>query len=247
MPCETIDEVIAQLDQIIQTCKASNNPLGYFAVLYQKVTKRVKQGIANNEFDDNPLMEKLDVVFANRYIEAYHAWQQKQMPSKSWQVAFVASEESGHVILQHLLLGINAHINFDLGIATIDCLQGKPLAEIQQNFFQINALLASMVDEVKSNMSKISPIFKYLMPLAKSMDEQIINFSISTARDGAWGFANQLALNSSRQQLLNQRDDIIYQLGYGLKNPGRRLSWILKIVNLFEWRDIKKNMEILAE
>jgi hypothetical protein len=37
------------------------------------VTKKVKNGIENNLFDDGPRMEKLDVIFAKRYIDAYKA------------------------------------------------------------------------------------------------------------------------------------------------------------------------------
>jgi hypothetical protein len=32
----TIEDVIAQLEKIISECEKNNNPLGYFAALYQK-------------------------------------------------------------------------------------------------------------------------------------------------------------------------------------------------------------------
>jgi hypothetical protein len=35
----------------------------------------VKRGIAEGFFDDGPRMETLGVVFANRYLAAYEAWQ----------------------------------------------------------------------------------------------------------------------------------------------------------------------------
>lgn len=50
-----------------------NDTAGYFAALYRKVTSRAKQGIADNEFEDGSRMEKLDVIFANPYINAYMA------------------------------------------------------------------------------------------------------------------------------------------------------------------------------
>lgn len=43
---------------------------GYFAVLYRKVTAKVKEGIAAGFFDDPGPMERLDVLFADRYLDA---------------------------------------------------------------------------------------------------------------------------------------------------------------------------------
>ncbi|MGQ7867907.1 DUF5995 family protein [Sunxiuqinia sp. sy24] len=70
-PLKTIDEVIEVLEQIIQHCEYNGDPSGYFAALYQKGTIKVKEGIENNYFDDGPRMEQLDVVFAQRYIDAW--------------------------------------------------------------------------------------------------------------------------------------------------------------------------------
>ena len=53
----TIDDVIEALDEIIQECKDNQVPLGYFAALYRKVTIQVKEGIAEDFFDDGPRME----------------------------------------------------------------------------------------------------------------------------------------------------------------------------------------------
>lgn len=117
-PATTIDEVIAALNQIIAASLETRSRLGYFAVLYLKVTEAVKTGIANHQFQDGPRMERLDVTFANRYLHAYYQWHNKEKPSRSWQLAFEAAEKRSVLILEHLLLGMSAHINLDLGIAT---------------------------------------------------------------------------------------------------------------------------------
>ncbi len=78
MAAKTIDEVIARLDNIIDAECAKNSCMAYFPILYRKVTVRIKEGILNNEFENNPRMEKLDVLFANRYIEAYECLGKKK-------------------------------------------------------------------------------------------------------------------------------------------------------------------------
>ena len=69
-PAETIDEVIHQLTAIVEWSKQNDSRIGYFAALYRKVTIQVKKGIEQGFFDDNPRMERFDIIFANRYIQA---------------------------------------------------------------------------------------------------------------------------------------------------------------------------------
>ena len=66
MPAETLDEVIAQLDEILVWSETEDSRLGYFPAPYRKVTIRVKDEIAAGTFDDRPRMERLNVAFANR-------------------------------------------------------------------------------------------------------------------------------------------------------------------------------------
>ena len=112
----TIDEVIAQLEKIITWCEINNNCAGYFAVLYYKVTCKVKEGINNKDFEDGVRMEHLDVAFASRYLDAFYSWIAGKQTTNSWQVAFDSVSENTSLVLQHLLLGMNPHINLDLGL-----------------------------------------------------------------------------------------------------------------------------------
>lgn len=245
MQANTINEVISILDTIVEECKTNNNPLGYFAVLYRKVTINVRDGIANHRFEDNQRMEKLDVLFANRYFKAYFDYKEHKPISKSWEISFKAASKK-HLVLQHLLTGINAHINLDLSIATIDTIENNALDSIQNDFNHINSLLSEMTDEVKRNMSVVSPIFGLVMPLAKQWDDKLIQFSIQTARDGAWLFAKELkAAPEKRNNLIQIRDLKIENLGFKLLNPVRTLQWVLNIILWCEWGTIASKIEAL--
>jgi len=117
LPAKTIDEVIEQLDEIIARSHSENGRLGYFATLYRNVTVEVKRGIAQGRFENGPRMERLDVTFANRYLTALGCYLRGEQASKCWVTAFKAATEWPPIVLQHLLLGMNAHINLDLGAA----------------------------------------------------------------------------------------------------------------------------------
>ena len=242
---ETIDEVLVRMDEIVDECKSSQSRIGYFAILYRQVTRRIRDGILAREFEDNPRMEKLDVLFAGRFIQAYDSWKKGEKPTESWFLAFEASKASKHLVLQHLFLGINAHINLDLGISAADTMGTEPIAGIQNDFNKINSVLAELVDGVKANISKVSPIFGWLIPLAKGRDEMLLNFSIQLARDGAWKYAGEYYSCKDRTISISERDYTISQLAQKLINPGKLLSFIVKVVGFAEWKSVERTMEQL--
>ena len=89
----TTDQVIEGLDQIIENSRENQSPLGYFAALYRKVTISVKEGISNGVFEDGPRMERLDVIFASRYIDGYHVFHAGKETTLSWAEAFKPAEK----------------------------------------------------------------------------------------------------------------------------------------------------------
>ena len=236
----TIQEVLNRLDNIVAECRNNQSRIGYFTVLYRQVTRRVRDWILAGEFEDNERMEVLDVLFAKRFIDAYEEWKSGKTPTESWRLAFEASENSKHLVLQHLFLGINAHINLDLGIAASETMKGKELSGIKGDFDQINSLLSELVDDVKANIGKVSPIFGLLIPLAKGKDELLLNFSIQLARDGAWKYANEYHSSTNQIQEIKNRDKTIGELARKLINPGKFLGFLIRIVGFAEWKSVSK-------
>jgi len=175
----TIGEVIAQLEKIIIYCEINNNCAGYFAVLYHKVTCKVKEGINNKDFEDGVRMEHLDVTFVCRYLDAFYSWIAGKQITNSWQVAFDTVSENTSLVIQHLLLGMNAHINLDLGIATVLVMHGFSIDDIHNDFNTINSILASMIDNIENCLIKVNPLMKLLDLNIYKFDEMLVQFSIS--------------------------------------------------------------------
>ena len=115
-----IDDVLHRLGLIIDDARRDGSRLGYFAALYRNVTAEVQRGIAAGRFGDGPRMARLDVVFANRYLDAYDAYAAGRPASRCWVAAFDAASRWPPLILQRLLLGMNVHIHLDLGIAAAE-------------------------------------------------------------------------------------------------------------------------------
>lgn len=222
MIAKNIDEVIDHLEVIIQASIEEENTLGYFAALYQNVTITVKEKLGTNYFDDDKHMEQLDVVFANRYLKAYTDYKQGKVITKSWEIAFNSSKDNSLIVLQHLLLGMNAHINLDLGIAAAEISTQSTLPNLHNDFNKINAILSALVDEVQNDLAKIWPTLLKILKWAKKVDDFLINFSMNLARDGAWKFANELAVvkEVERKNMISTRDKKIFELAELITNHG---------------------------
>jgi hypothetical protein len=153
----TIDEVIEHLDDLIAHARREKSRLGYFAALYRNVTIKVKEGALAGSFEDGARMEQFDVTFANRYLDALERYRRGEEPSKCWRTTFRAAESWHPIVLQHLLLGINAHINLDLGVAAAQTSPGAQLAGLRRDFDSINGILCAMLDDVQDRLALASP------------------------------------------------------------------------------------------
>ena len=237
MIAKTIDEVIELLGQIIQDSKLENSTYGYFAALYQKVTICIKENLNTNYFDDDARMEKLDVEFANRYLSAYFEHCKGRRVSDSWQAGFDIAKNPSIIVLQHLLLGMNAHINLDLGITAADIAKDGEMAELEADFNRINEILATLVEEVQNNLGEIWPFLLKILKWSKNADDYMVNFSMYLARDGAWRFANRLHQEQNpqgREALIAQRDKQISELTCLITDHGIVGRIIFAIIRLGE-------------
>ncbi|HKP76580.1 MAG TPA: DUF5995 family protein [Longimicrobiaceae bacterium] len=239
-----IDGVIERLEVIIQDCIARQDRLGYFAALYNRVTQSVKEGIAKGEFDDGARMERLDVIFANRYIAAYDQYRSGELPSAAWFRALNAAQSEGHIVLQHLLAGMNAHINLDLGIAAARTASGSELPGLKGDFDRINSVLASLTPVVEQELDHTSPVFDRLSSLAPKLELKLVGFSMQKARDAAWAFAAELAPLRHLPQVARMaaRDAEASLVAAAVLNDGL----IVRMIRDRESKDVAHNIQVLA-
>jgi hypothetical protein len=246
-PNLTIGDVIAHIDRMIERCIRERSKLGYFAMLYRNVTARVQQAIAAGRFEDGPRMERLDVIFASRYLDALDQFWRGEAPTRSWWVAFRAARLWPPIILQHVLLGVNAHINLDLAIAAAQTAPGNELPALQRDFDEITVLLNEMILEVQARIEQVSPWFWLLDRVGGRTDEQLCAFALRAARHVAWRAAEQLSVATPKQfeQAVAFHDQLVAGLGRGLYFPNFRLGTGLLLIRLREMDDVPKVIEAL--
>jgi uncharacterized protein DUF5995 len=245
----SIDDIIAALQKIMDDSIRTGDRAGYFAALYYKVTCRVRDGIHSGEFEDGARMEKLDVLFASRYLDALTQWRNGQQPTASWQTAFESTRKSSVLVLQHLLLGMNAHINLDLGIAAAEVAGQYPLENVHKDFNAINTIISSLTYEVLNELTQVSPLLSLLGLHAGNADSILIQFSIDNARDGAWCFAEELVSKKGTDydNYILERDKNIHQLAGELIHQKGLIRFTIWLIHIFEWKDPRKILKVLSE
>jgi len=103
------------METLLVPLEASKDPIRLFLAAYRRTTLTVREMVARDEFTDSEWVERWDVAFANLYLDAVEAWEAGQRPPGPWSAAFQATKEGPRLPpLRHLLLGMNAHINYDL-------------------------------------------------------------------------------------------------------------------------------------
>ncbi|HEX9938762.1 MAG TPA: DUF5995 family protein [Longimicrobium sp.] len=240
-----IDGVIERLEFIIKDSIARQDRLGYFAALYNRVTIAVRDGIKAGQFQDGARMEKLDVIFANRYLAAYDAYRSGELPSLCWFKAFNAALSSEHIVLQHLLVGMNAHINLDLGVAAARVAgPGGAINGLRGDFDKINDVLAKLTPVVEQQLDDCSPVFKELSGLAPRLELKMVGFSMEKARAAAWAFANELAPLKKLPQVarMAKRDFEASLLADAVLNDGL----VVRLIRAREKADVAQNIQILS-
>lgn len=244
---DTIDAVIHDLEQIVQDSINRASPLGYFAALYKRVTIEVRDAIAAGKFDDNERMEKLDILFANRYLDAYQQFQANQNPTRSWQIAFDHSTSPKLIVLQHLLLGMSAHINLDLGIAAAEAAKDNPLSA-KNDFLSINQILGDLINDTQNRLTRIFRPLGLIDRLLGPIDEKLSIFSINYARDKAWTQTLELSLATpcKREALINERDEAVSTFSNKLVRPPHLAPRLMLVaIRLLEKGDTKKRILLL--
>lgn len=255
-PVTSIDQVIAAIQGIVDWTIANPSRLGYFAALYKRITIAIKKGIQDGLFQDGPRMERFDVTFASRYFAAlneyFHPTQFKGEISRCWKVAFDGALGPGPILVQHMLAGVNAHIDLDLGIAAEAVAPGRQLPSLHRDFNTVNAVLFSQVASVVMEIDSLSPVLADIYAVLMQHELDLIADGLAIVRDGAWRFAEILADTPGfvDPTVIKVHDLKVADLGKLILNPPGFLERIVELIASKESRDIVKNirtLDVIAE
>ena len=244
-----IEELVSEMRGIVDDARERGDRNGYFGALYLGVTTAVEQGLADGTFTTPDRLSELTIAFARRYLDAVRLDRSGGRPTESWRVAFGAARTWRPTVLQHLLLGMNAHINLDLGVACATVAPGPEIVELETCFTQINDVLAGLVQEVQDRLNQVSPLYRFVDDVAGDADRAVVDFSIARARAEAWRFATALAPldQATAERRIAEQDIAVGRLAQRVLRPGLITSSGLLGVRLTEKWHPSHIIEVLAD
>ena len=239
-----IDGVIEELEGLVAWAQAGPpgpSRIGFFASLYLRVTNTVKSRLGTGYFDDDARMERLDANFAERYLTAVRQYRaQDPAIAAGWSIAFDATTRTDLIVVQHLLLGVNQHINFDLAQAAVATCPGPQLEPLRADFMKITDLIAGIVPTVVSEIGSCSPMIGMLNFLDESGEIQVLNFSMAEARGAAWSWATRLNGLAAAElpAEVARMSALVARLAGLIVSPGAVLQIAVDLVRRFESSDV---------
>lgn len=249
-PVRTIDDVLAELCTIVDRAVENGERIGYFAALYGRVTSNVRRAIlAGRTFDDNRRMDHLDVIFADRFLDAWRAHKLGQPLTRSWRRVFEALDDPGVLVIQHLLMGMTAHIRLDLGVAAAEAGRTpEGLRDLRPDFMTINDVLGRLIGVVEAQIQTFSPRLGQITQIAPNLQERIFDFGLETARDEAWELARRLvqAPPHQRARLIGEADDRVCEQICQLHPIRPVLQPIVRWIHEAERKNVRFNVQVLA-
>lgn len=247
----TLDGAVADLSRIVERCRADGSALGVFPAMYRTVTVTVGEGIDAGVFDDPALVERMVAVFAGLYVDAFDTFVEPagdRRPPAAWDLAFTFARRGRGSICQHLLLGMNAHINLDLGLATARVSNQLDLPAFRDDFVRVNRVLFALLDELQGGLGAVSPWMSRLDRVGLGMDELCMRSGIAFARTQAWELAEALVdvPPDERPALVAERDEWTERLGQLLCHRFSALHAANRVVSWREPRDQRRVIDALA-
>jgi hypothetical protein len=161
--------VLDRMQQRLDALPADRSSRRMFLGTYQRTTAAVGRAVEQARFEDPGWVDRWDVVFAGLYLAAHDADLAGGPVPRPWRLAFEAPATLPD--LRHVLLGINAHVNYDLPqallevVSTDDFLDPVLMARRRRDHQRIDGVLAERVAAEDGELQPGSLTDRLLAPL----------------------------------------------------------------------------------
>jgi len=212
-----IDALIERMESLLGPLESAGDPRRFFHATYLRTTRAVRDALRDGLFADPDWVERWDVAFADLYLQALAA--DLDGPGgtggmgspggpggtgggRPWEVAFRAAREHPELPpLRHVLLGMNAHVNFDLPQALLEVISAAEFADLARiaqrraDHQRIDEVLARQVGAEDAELGQLGPRSRADALLGPANQAATRRF-LREARAKVW--ANTLELNAAR-------------------------------------------------
>jgi hypothetical protein len=198
---EALDELITRMEALLALLEADGDPARFFLATYLRTTQAVRTAVGDGLFEDPSWVAEWDVDFAGCYLDALETYRRDPATAPApWRQAFGAwstLRPEGHV-----LLGVNAHINFDLPQSLVRVIPGEQfadpvaLARRERDHERIDGVLAARVAAEDVELQRVGDRRTVLDRLLAPLNHAASRLFLREARRKVW--ANTAVLHRAR-------------------------------------------------
>jgi hypothetical protein len=195
------DPVLIKMKNLLNGWEAAHDRRLIFLQCYKAMTQNILAAIEARDFEDATWVATLMENFAGLYFQALEAEDSKPGTTPIiWQIAFKAANNPRINVLQNLVLGVNAHINYDLVFALSDLLasEWQQLSEEQRQIryrdhCHVNDIIKHTIDTVQDQViDRFEPEFRVVDKLLGPLDEWMTGLLVTEWREEVWKHAIQM-------------------------------------------------------
>lgn len=200
-----MEDVLARMDAHLADLRRTGDDRRIFLSVYRTMTGAIHDAVAAGRFVDPAWTEDLTARFALLYFAAEDDWTTTGTCAAAWSAAFSVAGTPRVSAVEHALLGINAHIVYDLpqavaatmraaGDVAGDDLPAGILVRRRHDYDVVNHVLAETVDAAQEILAEHSRAAAWLDTLALRLDEYAAEMMLRLARTQGWHISLALAV-----------------------------------------------------
>lgn len=193
-----VDRMGSELDAL------ADDPARHFLATYRRVTEAVGGAARDGHVEDPDWLGRWDVAFAELYLRALAAHRVDPAGAPGpWRAAFAAPADL-HPYL-HVLLGMNAHINYDMPQSLLDVITDAErhdpalMASRERDHHALDGVIVALVPSESRHLVRAAAaapgvLDRVLMPLSRAASARLLRDS----RRQVW--ANTAVLMRARHE-----------------------------------------------
>lgn len=220
-------DLAQKMDRMASSWEAAEDNRGIFLRCYCMMTENMSRALEKQRFIDSEWVENLLNRFAEYYFDALACYDCGEEVPQVWRTVHEEAGRDDLHVLQHLFLGVNAHINYDLVLTLYEILSPEwdSLTDQQKDIryndhMMVNTIIGETIDQVQDEVVEThAPQMDLVDKLLGRLDEKLISGLISKWRKSVW---------KDTLELLACEEEIAAQ-GYILeveREVLRRAKWI---------------------
>ena len=187
--------IVTQMLNHVQQWEATQDRRAIFLNCYTLMTQNMFAALGEGRFQDPTWVAQLLSRFADHYFAALEAYEQHDPTTPAvWRLAHDAAAQTHLYSAQHLFLGVNAHINYDLALTVVELLgpvwptlSPEQRQLYQQDFDRVNVIIKETTDQVQDEvLERHDRLMAWMDLVSGPLDEWFIGWLISGWRDEVW-------------------------------------------------------------